>query len=184
MHTFLSATQKTFARAFTFIFFALSGLILLTTLAAAVQHVLNDGDITQMIVKIVNASVIAMAVYEVALVISKEYGAEADHDVIVMLRRTLPRFIGTVCVALSLEGLMMVIKYSQLDLAGNLYYPVAIIVSAALLLMALGVFLRLAPSHSDPAGQVAAARAEGAQTESAQGGSVLSMPRLERRAPA
>lgn len=34
-----------------------------------------------------------------------------------------------------------------LDLAGNLYYPVAIIVSAALLLMALGVFLRLAPGE-------------------------------------
>jgi len=39
--------------------------------------------------------------------------------------------------------LLMVIKYSQLDLAGNLYYPVAIISSAALLLIVLGVFLRL-----------------------------------------
>ncbi len=144
----VSATQKLFARGFTFIFFALSGLILLTTLKAALDHLLNGDDITQIIVKIVNASVIAMAVYEVALVISKEYGAEAELDVIVMLRRTLPRFIGTVCVALSLEGLMMVIKYSQLDLAGNLYYPVAIIVSAALLLMALGVFLRLAPRQT------------------------------------
>ena len=83
------------------------------------------------------------------MVIGQEYGQEADHDVIIMLRRTLPRFIGTVCVALSLEGLIMVIKYSQLDLAGNLYYPVAILVSAALLLMALGVFLKLAPPHVD-----------------------------------
>ncbi len=143
----VSVTQKLFARGFTFIFFALSGLILLTTLKAALDHLLSGDDITQIIFKIVNASVIAMAVYEVALVISKEYGAEAELDVIVMLRRTLPRFIGTVCVALSLEGLMMVIKYSQLDLAGNLYYPVAIIVSAALLLTALGAFLRLAPNR-------------------------------------
>jgi hypothetical protein len=31
-------------------------------------------------------------------------------------------------------------------LAGNLYYPVAIIVSTALLLAALGVFLKMAPN--------------------------------------
>lgn len=151
---FVLATQKAFARGFTLLFFAISATIILTTLAAAVGHLLNGDEITQIIVKIVNASVISMAVFEVALVISKEYGAEAGHDVIVMLRRTLPRFIGTVCVALALEGLMMVIKYSQLDLAGNLYYPVAIIVSSALLLMALGVFLRLAPQRgfdTDPA---------------------------------
>ncbi|MDE2617203.1 MAG: hypothetical protein KGL73_09290 [Burkholderiales bacterium] len=144
---FVVTSQKVFARAFTLLFFAISATIILTTLVAAVGHVLNGDEATQIIVKIVNASVISMAVFEVALVISKEYGAEAGHDVVVMLRRTLPRFIGTVCVALALEGLMMVIKYSQLDLAGNLYYPVAIIVSSALLLMALGVFLRLAPQR-------------------------------------
>ena len=173
----LSATQKLFARGFTFIFFAISGAIVATTLVEAIGHVLNGQEVTQIIVKLVNASVIAMAVYEVALVISKEYGAEADHDVIVMLRRTLPRFIGTVCVALSLEGLMMVIKYSQLDMAGNLYYPVAIIVSAALLLMALGVFLRLAPSRAEPA-------RPGGEAPAAGGGAVLPMPRLDRRTPA
>lgn len=146
---FVLAIQKTFARGFTLLFFGISATIIITTLVAAVGHLLNGDEITQIIVKIVNASVISMAVFEVALVISKEYGygAEAEHDVIVMLRRTLPRFIGTVCVALALEGLMMVIKYSQLDLAGNLYYPVAIIVSAALLLTALGAFLRLAPNR-------------------------------------
>lgn len=149
----LPATQKFFARGFTFIFFSLSAVIFLTTLAAAIRQTLGGEDITQVIVKMVNATVIAMAVYEVALVIGKEYGAEADQDVIVMLRRTLPRFVGTVCVALSLEGLMMVIKYSQLDMAGNLYYPVAIIVSASMLLMALGVFLRLAPRQVQEAGE-------------------------------
>jgi hypothetical protein len=149
----LPATQRLFARGFTFIFFSLSAIIFFTTLAAAVRQAFGGEDITQVIVKMVNATVIAMAVYEVALVISKEYGGEADHDVIVMLRRTLPRFIATVCVALSLEGLMMVIKYSQLDMAGNLYYPVAIIVSASMLLMALGVFLRLAPRQVLEAGE-------------------------------
>lgn len=172
----LSSTQKMFARGFTVIFFGISGAIVATALVETLGHVLTGQDATQIIVKLVNASVIAMAVYELALVIGKEYGAEAELDVIVMLRRTLPRFIGTVCVALSLEGLMMIIKYSQLDMAGNLYYPVAIIMSAALLLMALGVFLRLAPSHSEPV--------RAGEPEQAEGASVLPMPRLERRAPA
>lgn len=105
------AIQKTFARGFTFLFFGISAAILLTTLATVAGQLLQGEELTQLIVKVVNASVISMAVFELALVISKEYGAEAGHDVIVMLRRTLPRFIGTVCVALALEGLIMVIKY-------------------------------------------------------------------------
>jgi len=39
--------------------------------------------------------------------------------------------------------LTMVIKYSQMELAGNLSYPVAIIASASLLLLSLGGFLKL-----------------------------------------
>jgi hypothetical protein len=137
--------QKIFAKGFTYLFLGISATILISTLTTAIGHFLQGDDITQIVIKIVNAGVIAMAVFELAMVIGKEYGAEEGLDVIVMLRRTLPRFIGTVCVALALEGLIMVIKYSQLDLAGNLYYPVAIIISSALLLTALGAFLRLAP---------------------------------------
>lgn len=74
------------------------------------------------------------------MVIDKEYSGPEEGDAVASLRRTIPGFIGTVCVALSLEGLIMVIKYSQLDLAGNLYYPVAIICSTALLLTSLSVF--------------------------------------------
>ena len=133
--------QKMFAS----LFFLLSASILIATLASAVEDLFKGEDITQVIIRIVNTGVIAIAVYELAMVINQEYGNNMLHDVVVMMRRTLPRFVGTVCVALSLEGLIMVIKYSQLDLAGNLYYPVAIISSAALLLMALGIFMKLAP---------------------------------------
>ena len=48
-----------------------------------------------------------------------------------LLRRGVARFVGVVCIALVMEGLIMAIKYSQLDLAGNLNYAVAIVVSAA-----------------------------------------------------
>lgn len=141
-----SFAQRLFAQAFTLIFFFLAVVIMVSTLTTAVQDLLNDIDIIQVVIQVVNSSIIAIAVFELAMVVGEEFGKEAETDVIYMLRRTLPRFIGTVCIALSLEGLILVIKYSQLDMAGNLYYPVAIIVSAALLLTALGVFLKLVPA--------------------------------------
>jgi hypothetical protein len=117
-----------------------------TTFVHEVQLYFSGEELTQVIIKIINSNIIAIAIFELAIVIQKEYGMKGDdHDVMVLLRRTLPRFIGTVSVALALEGLIMVIKYSQLDMAGNLYYPVAIVVSSGLLLIALGVFLRLSP---------------------------------------
>jgi hypothetical protein len=61
----------------------------------------------------INTGIIALAVFELALVINKEYSGheEDESDAVAILRRTIPRFIGTVCIALSLEGLIMVIKY-------------------------------------------------------------------------
>lgn len=138
--------QKIFAKTFAYIFFTLSAAIVLSTFTTALGNILDGSEITTVIIQMVNTSIIAIAVFELAIVIDKEYGDDNGHDVVDMLRRTLPRFIGTVCVALSLEGLIMVIKYSQLDLAGNLYYPVAIVSSAAFLLMALGVFLKFSPT--------------------------------------
>lgn len=138
--------QKIFAKTFAYIFFTLSAAIVLSTFTSAFANIFNGDEITSVIIQMVNTSIIAIAVFELAIVINKEYGDDNGHDVVDMLRRTLPRFIGTVCVALSLEGLIMVIKYSQLDLAGNLYYPVAIITSAAFLLIALGVFLKFSPT--------------------------------------
>lgn len=139
-----------FAGLFSSIFFGLSAAMVVSMLYVVVDDIMNGVEIMQVMIKIINTGIIALAVFELAMVISKEYGsANEDHDVAVMLKRTLPRFIGTVCIALSLEALIMVIKYSQLELAGNLYYPVAIIVSTALLLAALGVFLKLATNDSN-----------------------------------
>ncbi|PPK50186.1 hypothetical protein [Marinobacter persicus] len=136
-----------FARLFSLVFFVLAFTLVSTTVTDVVQDILSGEAMMQALIKGVNGSVIALAVYELAMVIRSEYsGRSESHDIITMMRRTLPRFIGTVCVAMSLEGLIMIIKYSQLELAGNLYYPVAIIASTALLLAALGVFLKLAPN--------------------------------------
>lgn len=135
-----------FAKAFTVIFFGLALILVFSLFNNVVEGLMAKTDLTEILLKSINTGVIALAVFELALIINKEY-SEPDEDenknAIDLLRVTLPRFIGTVCVALSLEGLIMVIKYSQLDLAGNLYYPVAIIASTALLLTSLGIFLHL-----------------------------------------
>lgn len=132
------------AKLFTFIFFGMALAIIYSLVKSIVLGVLAGDDIMQIFLSGINTGIIALAVFELALVINKEYsGKEENDDAVASLRRTIPRFIGTVCIALSLEGLIMVIKYSQLELAGNLYYPVAIISSTALLLAALGLFLYL-----------------------------------------
>jgi len=135
-----------FSKVLTLIFFGLAVVIVLSLCFDVVEAILNKSNLTEILLSSINTGIIALAVFELALIINKEYSRpseDAENDAVSILRGTLPRFIGTVCVALSLEGLIMVIKYSQLELAGNLYYPVAIIISTAFLLSALGLFLHL-----------------------------------------
>jgi hypothetical protein len=107
---------------------------------------MNEGiEIVNILIKSINTSIIALAIFELGLGIGKEYGKhteEEDHTFMVV-RRTITRFVGTVCIALVLEGLIMIIKYSQLDLAGNLFYPVGILIGASVLLAGTGIFLQL-----------------------------------------
>lgn len=134
------------ALAFSFFFLALS-----FTLAgmAAYHFALSFTDsesIANGLVKSINIAVVSLAIFELGIGINKEYTSE-DRDngdnLYATVRRSITRFVAVVCVALVLEGLIMVIKYSQLELAGNLSYPVMIIASASLLLLSLGGFLKL-----------------------------------------
>ncbi|WP_430459959.1 hypothetical protein ACQUQU_12165 [Thalassolituus sp. LLYu03] len=109
-------------------------------------------ELISLVVKAINTLVIALAMYELGIGVGKEYISEEEGgDIVQNMRRTITRFVGTVCIALVLEALIMIIKYSQLDLAGNLYYPVAILVACALLLAALGGFLALTQRVGRPA---------------------------------
>ena len=122
-----------------------------------IKPILSDGDLTGGLVKGVHMGVVALAVYELAQVVHQEYDKSGKpSDAIRRIRRSVTRFASVVFVALVLESLIMVIKYSQQDLAGFLYYPVAIIASASLLLMALGVFIKLSSSDTMEAGSIAA----------------------------
>ncbi|QIZ85769.1 hypothetical protein HF888_04765 [Bermanella marisrubri] len=144
MEQFFSRVRVYFARLFALLFLGLAVAILYSLFSTVVVGILGGKDVMGIFLSSINTGIIALAVFELALVINKEYSVEEhEEDAVDGLRRTVPRFIGTVCVALSLEGLIMVIKYSQLEMAGNLYYPVAIISSTAFLLIALGLFIHL-----------------------------------------
>jgi len=148
--------QLIMVSSFTLIFFTLAVALAGIAIQGLLQSILGEISLIEGLLKSINMAVISLATYELGLVVQREYsGKHKSDDIVVVLRRTLPRFVSIVCVALVLEGLLMVIKYSQLDLAGNLYYPVAIITSTALLLMALGVFLRFTEPQQHHTGSLA-----------------------------
>jgi hypothetical protein len=101
-------------------------------------------DLINVFVQSINTSIISLAIFELGIGIGAEYvNHEEESCTFKIVRRTIMRFVGTVCIALVLEALIMIIKYSQLELAGNLNYPVAILGGVSLLLAGLGIFLHL-----------------------------------------
>lgn len=132
----------------------LLGVSLLLTMLAVGQFFigLNEGkELINLFVQAINTVIISLALFELGIGIGQEYCVrENEPNPYAVVRRTIARFVGTVCIALVLEGLIMVIKYSQLELAGNLYYPVAILTGASVLLMGMGIFLHLSRGDCTP----------------------------------
>ncbi len=132
------------AHAFSAIFLALSIALAGFSVFEFLSIPFRDEPLVGNVLHAINTAVIALATFELWLGIAKEYTKDdAGEHIYHGIRRSIARFVSVGCTALVLESLIMVIKYSQLELAGNLYYPVAIVAAAALLLMALGVFLHL-----------------------------------------
>jgi hypothetical protein len=134
---------------FSVIFHALSILLVFLASYNFVDYASNpQGDFMSTVIQSINTFVIALAMFELGAGINKEYISSDDEENIYFnIRRIITRFVGTVCIALVLEALIMIIKYSQLELAGNLYYPVGILFGSGFLLMALGNFLWLTKGH-------------------------------------
>lgn len=109
-----------------------------------------EGEIISAAIRSINTLVISLAMFELGVGVSKEYvPCNSPENIYFNIRRTITRFVGTVCIALVLEALIMIIKYSQLDLAGNLFYPVGILIGGSVLLSSLGVFLWLTRGHTE-----------------------------------
>ena len=136
---------------FSVIFHALSILLVFLASYNFVDYASNpQGDFMSTVIQSINTFVIALAMFELGAGINKEYSSSDDEENIYLnIRRIITRFVGTVCIALVLEALIMIIKYSQLELAGNLYYPVGILFGSGFLLMALGIFLWLTKGHKE-----------------------------------
>ena len=133
------------ARIFYYLFLLLSVSLACLAVYEFVHSFITGESLANGFIKTINIAVVSLAIFELGVGIGKEYTSEEEEngDIYSSVRRSVTRFVAVVCIALVLEGLIMVIKYSQLELAGNLSYPVAIIASASLLLLSLGGFLKL-----------------------------------------
>ncbi|QTL37516.1 MULTISPECIES: hypothetical protein [Pseudoalteromonas] len=142
--------KRSFSLVFALIFLLLALAIVVSLISNIYASFLAGEEVMQIFLNSINTGIIGLAVFELATIINAEYAEvrETSSEEVSGIQRALPKFVGMVCVALSLEGLIMVIKYSQLELAGNLYYPVAIITSTAMLLAALGLFIYLTKKSS------------------------------------
>lgn len=144
--------KKIMAKFFSAIFHILSVLLIISACYNFVDFVMNPQDeFMSAVIKSINTFVISLAMFELGAGINKEYNSEDDEEsnIFINVRRTITRFVGTVCIALVLEALIMIIKYSQLELAGNLFYPVGILFGGGFLLISLGVFLCLTKGHKE-----------------------------------
>ena len=137
--------KTSIALLFSLIFHMISLMLIILSFYIFVQGLYSrEHDFISLVIKSINTLVISLAMYELGVGVGKEYTVEdKDESIFQNMRRTITRFVGTVSIALVLESLIMIIKYSQLELAGNLYYPVAILSSCSFLLIALGLFLKL-----------------------------------------
>jgi hypothetical protein len=150
LRAFMNAMQRVIVPMLTLIFIGFTLFYAGTAIIEFLSPILYQGDVVEGLVKGLNMGVVALAVYELAQIVYEEYEEVEPRDGrVVRMRRGIIRFVSVTCTALVLESLIMVIKYSQKDLAGFLFYPVAIVTAAAVLLVSLGVFARLTRGDED-----------------------------------
>jgi hypothetical protein len=152
LNRFIATLPRVFVPTFALLFFTFSICFAISAVVEFAVPILERGDFLGGLIKGLHTGVVALAVYELAEIVHQEYDPDGpSQNVLARIRRGVARFGAVVIVALVLESLIMVIKYSQENLAGFLFYPAAIIVAAALLLTALGVFAKLTavPAHAD-----------------------------------
>jgi hypothetical protein len=146
-------------RTFSVAFLALSLLLMGLASYQFIDGLKTGKELISIFVQSVNTGIIALAIFELSIGIGKEYATADEHEhTFYTVRRMIARFVGTVCIALVLESLVMIIKYSQLDLAGNLYYPVGILAASSFMLCALGLFLHFSRDDCEIHGRLARER--------------------------
>ncbi|SHE72136.1 hypothetical protein SAMN04487965_0508 [Microbulbifer donghaiensis] len=145
------STHSVFAWLFALLFLTLCAAILISTISTFVQFFFSseifysENEIPEVIINAISNLIIALAMFELYVVIKINIHAEDQLVALHSLLESAPRFIIVVCAALALEGLVLVIKLIQDQKTEELLAPIAVIFSAATLLVALGVFLKICP---------------------------------------
>ena len=107
------------------------------------DSVLITGPVNKDIIQSITYTVIAIAVCDVGrYLIEEEVEQEKKLHSPAEARRTVTRFMVVVAIALSLEGLVGVFEMGNKDIRGVLF-PLAIALSAVVVLIGLGVYQRL-----------------------------------------
>jgi len=93
--------------------------------------------------------VIAMAVFDVAkYFIEEEVIRGRELREAAEARRSLTKFISTIAIAVFIEGLVIVFRASKDDIP-TMVYPTALLLTATLIVVGLGVFQRLSADVED-----------------------------------
>ena len=93
--------------------------------------------------------VIAMAVFDVAkYFIEEEVIRGRELREAAEARRSLTKFVSTIAIAVFIEGLVIVFQASKDDLS-TMIYPTALLLTATLIVVGLGVFQRLSAEVED-----------------------------------
>jgi len=126
--------------------FAIAGLALTYAAARTGWEAIGDGldlEAAQQIIEAVGLLAAAVVALQIAQTIAEEEVIREMHvSAPTRVRRFLSRFLVVLVVALAIEGLVATFKALHDDLA-QLPYAAALIVAAALLLAAWGVFIKL-----------------------------------------
>lgn len=115
--------KQLLALLFSTLFHVLTILLIFLASYKFAQFAFNpQGDFTSTIIESINTYVISLAMFELGAGMTNEYKSpDDDENSYLNVRRMITRFAGTVCIALVLEALIMIIKYNQLELAGYLF---------------------------------------------------------------
>jgi hypothetical protein len=102
-----------------------------------------DQVVTKDIIDSISFTVVAIAVFDVGrYLLEEEVRRHKELGSITEVRRTLTRFMVAIAIALSLEGLVGVFEAAVKD-PTNLVYPVAVVLSAVVVMLGLGIYQRL-----------------------------------------
>lgn len=119
---------------------------------------LRSGEfLNQRLLTAVGYVVIAIAVFDVAkYLLEEEVVRERELRQIGEVRRSLTRFTSTILIAVFLEGIVLIFKVAEDDIALTVY-PTLMLVAGVAMLIGLGVFQRFAAvaeratgEHDDP----------------------------------